>query len=70
MGWSRAERCWWYLGDLEGKLPPPLEHYAILIGTSSGCSTLLKTISGETHGFFVDEASEINYQGTFLSAML
>ena len=29
----------------------------------SGCSTLLKTISGETHGFFIDEESEINYQG-------
>jgi hypothetical protein len=31
---------------------------------SSGCSTLLKTISGETHGFFVDDSSEINYQGS------
>lgn len=29
----------------------------------SGCTTLLKTISGETHGFFIDEKSEINYQG-------
>ena len=29
----------------------------------SGCSTLLKTISGETHGFYIDEKSEINYQG-------
>ena len=29
----------------------------------SGCSTLLKTISGETHGFFIDESSELNYQG-------
>ena len=29
----------------------------------SGCSTLLKTIAGETHGFFIDQKSEINYQG-------
>ena len=29
----------------------------------SGCSTLLKTIAGETHGFYIDEKSEINYQG-------
>ena len=29
----------------------------------SGCSTLLKTISGETHGFYIDQKSEINYQG-------
>lgn len=30
---------------------------------SSGCSTFLKTISGETHGFFVDEESDIQYSG-------
>lgn len=29
----------------------------------SGCTTLLKTISGETQGFFLDSKSEINYQG-------
>jgi ABC-type multidrug transport system permease subunit/ABC-type multidrug transport system ATPase subunit len=29
----------------------------------SGCSTFLKTITGETHGFFVDQNSHINYQG-------
>lgn len=29
----------------------------------SGCSTLLKTIAGETHGIYVDPTSEINYQG-------
>jgi len=33
------------------------------ISSSSGCSTLLKTIAGEDDGFFVDEKSEINYQG-------
>jgi len=29
----------------------------------SGCSTLLKTICGETHGLFVDDNSYLNYQG-------
>lgn len=29
----------------------------------SGCSTFLKTIAGETHGFYIDQASDINYQG-------
>ncbi|KAL8992956.1 MAG: hypothetical protein Q9188_007456, partial [Gyalolechia gomerana] len=29
----------------------------------SGCSTLVKTISGETDGFFVAEDSYLNYQG-------
>ncbi len=29
----------------------------------SGCSTFLKTIAGDTNGFFIDEKSQINYQG-------
>lgn len=29
----------------------------------SGCSTLLKTISGETDGFYVGKDSYLNYQG-------
>jgi ATP-binding cassette subfamily G (WHITE) protein 2 (PDR) len=29
----------------------------------SGCSTFLKTVAGETNGFYVDEKSQINYQG-------
>lgn len=29
----------------------------------SGCSTLLKVISGETDGFFVAQDSYLNYQG-------
>ncbi|KAH9210253.1 AtrD, ABC-transporter [Leptodontidium sp. 2 PMI_412] len=39
------------------------EMLVVLGRPGSGCSTLLKTISGETHGFFIDQASEINYQG-------
>jgi ATP-binding cassette, subfamily G (WHITE), member 2, PDR len=29
----------------------------------AGCSTLLKTISGETHGFHIQDETCINYQG-------
>lgn len=39
------------------------EMLVVLGRPGSGCSTLLKTISGETDGFFVDPTSEINYQG-------
>jgi len=41
------------------------EMLVVLGPPGSGCSTFLKTIAGETHGFIVDEASKINYQGTF-----
>ena len=34
-----------------------------LVVYRSGCSTLLKTIAGETHGLEVEEGSYINYQG-------
>lgn len=34
-----------------------------LTRSSSGCSTLLKTIAGETHGFQVSPESYLNYQG-------
>jgi pleiotropic drug resistance (PDR) family protein len=39
------------------------EMLVVLGPPGSGCSTFLKTITGETHGFFVDERSHINYQG-------
>lgn len=39
------------------------EMLVVLGRPGSGCSTLLKTIAGETHGFFVNHESEINYQG-------
>lgn len=39
------------------------EMLVVLGPPGSGCSTFLKTITGETHGFFVDENSHINYQG-------
>jgi len=39
------------------------EMLVVLGPPGSGCSTLLKTIAGETNGFYIDEKSEINYQG-------
>ncbi|KAF2130310.1 hypothetical protein P153DRAFT_337953 [Dothidotthia symphoricarpi CBS 119687] len=39
------------------------EMLVVLGPPGSGCSTFLKTVTGETHGFFVDQASVINYQG-------
>ncbi|KIY50620.1 ABC transporter Cdr4 [Fistulina hepatica ATCC 64428] len=39
------------------------ELLAVLGRPGSGCSTFLKTIAGETHGAFVDENSEVQYQG-------
>lgn len=45
------------------------EMLVVLGRPGSGCSTLLKTISGETHGFYIDNASEINYQGIPMQTM-
>jgi ATP-binding cassette subfamily G (WHITE) protein 2 (PDR) len=39
------------------------EMLVVLGRPGSGCSTLLKTIAGETSGFFVDSNAYINYQG-------
>ncbi|KAH9859495.1 hypothetical protein IAQ61_011276 [Plenodomus lingam] len=39
------------------------EMLVVLGPPGSGCSTFLKTITGETHGFTVDSASHLNYQG-------
>ncbi|KAL5319451.1 hypothetical protein ACEPPN_012505 [Leptodophora sp. 'Broadleaf-Isolate-01'] len=39
------------------------EMLAVLGPPGSGCTTFLKTISGETHGFNVDDRSILNYQG-------
>ncbi|PNS19404.1 Brefeldin A resistance protein [Sphaceloma murrayae] len=39
------------------------EMLVVLGPPGSGCSTFLKTITGETHGFNVDDSSNINYQG-------
>ncbi|RFU31901.1 hypothetical protein B7463_g4413, partial [Scytalidium lignicola] len=39
------------------------EMLVVLGPPGSGCSTFLKTISGETHGFYIDPESSLNYQG-------
>lgn len=39
------------------------EMLMVLGKPGSGCSTLLKTLAGQTHGIYVDPKSEINYQG-------
>lgn len=39
------------------------EMLVVLGPPGSGCSTFLKTVTGETHGFFVDSNSHLNYQG-------
>lgn len=50
------------LRDFEGVVRAG-EMCMVLGRPGSGCSTFLKTIAGETHGFVVDESSIVNYQG-------
>ncbi|KAK5110105.1 hypothetical protein LTR62_006239 [Meristemomyces frigidus] len=50
------------LRDFEGVLQSG-EMLVVLGPPGSGCSTFLKTITGETHGFNVGEGSYLNYQG-------
>lgn len=50
------------LQNLEG-LVHSGEMLVVLGPPGSGCSTFLKTIAGETNGFFIEEKSNINYQG-------
>lgn len=39
------------------------EMLVVLGPPGSGCSTFLKTLTGETHGFYIDDNSYLNYQG-------
>ncbi|KAI9146718.1 ATPase [Paramyrothecium foliicola] len=50
------------LRDLEGIVDAG-EMLVVLGPPGSGCSTMLKTISGDTHGLHVDDASTMNYRG-------
>jgi len=43
------------------------EMLLVLGRPGSGCTTLLKSLAGETHGFRIDHTSEINYQGNSIS---
>ena len=45
------------------------EMLVVLGPPGSGCSTFLKTITGETHGYVVDKESHINYQGISFEQM-
>ncbi|KIY03071.1 uncharacterized protein Z520_01538 [Fonsecaea multimorphosa CBS 102226] len=45
------------------------EMLVVLGPPGSGCSTFLKTLAGETHGFNVDKDSYINYQGIAFDQM-
>ncbi|KAK4951129.1 Multidrug resistance protein, partial [Elasticomyces elasticus] len=56
------------LRDFEG-LVDSGEMLVVLGPPGSGCSTLLKTITGETHGFVVDKDSRLNYQGITAAQM-
>ncbi|KAG9531363.1 putative ABC multidrug transporter, partial [Aureobasidium melanogenum] len=61
MGQSKPRRID-ILRDFEGVVNPG-EMLVVLGPPGSGCSTFLKTLTGETHGFNVDEKSYLNYQG-------
>jgi hypothetical protein len=63
MDWSRVARCWLFSDDRAGKALLLAAKSVVTERLHSGCSTLLKTIAGETHGFYVDHGSVLNYQG-------
>ncbi|KAJ5233124.1 ABC multidrug transporter A-2 [Penicillium chermesinum] len=50
------------LRDFEG-LVEHGEMLVVLGRPGSGCSTFLKTIAGETHGLFLDEGVDVQYEG-------
>lgn len=50
------------LYDLEGVVHSG-EMLCVLGPPGSGCSTFLKTVAGDTHGFHIQETSTLNYQG-------
>ncbi|KAK1990581.1 ABC-2 type transporter [Colletotrichum falcatum] len=45
------------------------ELLAVLGPPGSGCSTFLKTVAGDTHGFHVGDGATVNYQGVRPEAM-
>lgn len=66
LGLGRKKHKVQILRGLEG-LVESGEMLAVLGPPGSGCSTFLKTIAGETHGFHVDKDSSMNFQGMFQS---
>ncbi|KAI4113992.1 MAG: hypothetical protein LQ345_005144 [Seirophora villosa] len=65
---GRGKRKIQILKDFEG-LVKSGEMLVVLGRPGSGCTTLLKTMTGETDGFYIDQASEINYQGVPMEKM-
>ncbi|KAH7398520.1 putative ABC multidrug transporter [Pyrenochaeta sp. MPI-SDFR-AT-0127] len=56
------------LKGIEGNVMPG-EMLLVLGKPGAGCTTLLKTLAGQTHGFHVDQQSVFNYQGIPRDAM-
>ncbi|CAI7673956.1 unnamed protein product [Penicillium pancosmium] len=50
------------LRDFEGMVNAG-EMLVVLGRPGSGCTTLLKTIAGETHGLYIDDGADVQYQG-------
>lgn len=50
------------LRDFEGLIRPG-EMVCVLGPPGSGCTTLLKTVAGDTHGLNIGEGSKLNYHG-------
>lgn len=59
---GKKERRVDILQSVEGVLHAG-EMLAVLGPPGSGCSTFLKTLAGDTHGFHVEQNSELNYSG-------
>lgn len=56
------------LRDFEGIVKPG-EMIIVLGPPGSGCTTFLKALTGETHGFEVERSSYVNYQGVSRAIM-
>lgn len=65
---GRGRRKIQILRNFEG-LVEAGELLVVLGRPGAGCTTLLKTLSGETNGFFIDKESQINYQGIPMEKM-
>lgn len=57
------------LKDFEG-LVRPGEMLLALGRPGSGCSTLLKALAGETHGFHLEDENKLNYGGDYICPVL
>ncbi|KAJ5159716.1 multidrug resistance ABC transporter [Penicillium canariense] len=65
---GRRQRKIDILQNLDG-LVEAGEMLVVLGPPGSGCTTFLKTIAGETYGFYVDKNSDLNYQGVSAKQM-